>query len=164
MRESYDTLAKELGNVDKVHELLLNEIVDRELGEFYEIAIELRDDMKGDRVFNLPLFHPTHAKRFEQILNAVVRNRVVNQKINGGSFALMSNFGFTEKLKIHRDKDGGITHMDCYLPAWSKEWFENYRDKNGEVDMAKVEREAPEILDLFGYRIPTEHKYSMKRP
>lgn len=162
MKESYEQLAKELGNIDKVHEILLNEIVERELGEFYEIAIELRDDMKGDKVFNLPLFHPTHAKRFEQILNAIVRNRVVKQKINGGSFALMSNFGFTDKLKIHRDKDGGITHMDCMLPAWSKEWFENYRNKNGEVDIARIQKEAPEILDLFGYRIPTEHKYSMK--
>ena len=108
---------------------------------------------------------PVHAKRFENLLNAIVRNKVVKQKINGGSFALMSNFGFTENLKVVRDANGGIAHMEVMLPAWSREWFPRIvgGPRDGEVDIEAMEKYDSRVLDLFGYRIPTEHKYSMKK-
>ena len=44
--------------------------------------------------------------------------------------------------------------MDVMLPAWSKRFFEDGK----EVNIEKLKKAG--LLDLVGYRIPNEHKYS----
>jgi len=156
IKESYDLLLDELGTIKKVQDVLLEQVLERNLGEYYERALEIKNGK-----FALPLYHPVHAKRFESILNAVVRNRVIKQKINGGSFALVSNFGLSDQLKVVMGKDGGVDYMEVMLPPWTKKWFP--RKSNGEVDFDAIKEGDSSVLELFGYRIPTEHKYSMKK-
>lgn len=158
--DSYNELKEEMSSFDKVQAILNEQVIERNLGKYYEIAIE-KAVVNGEEAFNLPLYHPSHAKRFEALLNSVVRNKVTKQKINGGSFVLMSNFGFTDKLKVVMKPEGGVDYMEVLLPPWTKKWFP--RKPNGEVDIEAIRQDDPTILDLFGYRIPTEHKYSMKK-
>jgi len=160
--DSYNDIEGEFKDIRKIQKLLLEQVIERNLGESFENALQIVKDPQGNEVFNLPLYHPIHAKRFESILNSLVRSSVTKQKINGGNFVLMSNFGFTNELKVVTNKEtGAVEYMEVMLPPWTKKWFP--RKPNGEVDFDLINKEAPDILNLFGYRIPTEHKYSMKK-
>lgn len=56
----------------------------------------------------------------------------------------------------------GLSHAEVYLPAWTKKFFaKEFQDKNGEVDFEAINKMMPEVMDMIGYRIPTEDKYSM---
>ena len=54
------------------------------------------------------------------------------------------------------------------MPAWAKDMYEGYlitkkeKDKTWqELDIEKLRKEAPELLEMSGIRIPTEDKYSI---
>ena len=124
----------------------------------------------GKPQFNIPLFNSTVSNKVEQLINSIFKNNVGKQYINGGACVLMSNFGFDNNLKIIRDENGAITGFECYLPASTKRLFSrfmrNVYDKKGniigkKIDIDRVQKECPEILEGIGYRIPTEGKYSM---
>lgn len=124
----------------------------------------------GKPQFNIPLFNSTVSNKVEQLINSIFKNNVGKQYINGGACVLMSNFGFDNNLKIIRDENGAITGFECYLPASTKKLFwkfmRNVYDKKGniigkKIDIDRIHRECPEILEGIGYRIPTEGKYSM---
>lgn len=124
----------------------------------------------GKPQFNIPLFNSTVSNKVEQLINSIFKNNVGKQYINGGACVLMSNFGFDNNLKIIRDENGAITGFECYLPASTKKLFwkfmRNVYDKKGniigkKIDIDRVKKECPEILEGIGYRIPTEGKYSM---
>jgi hypothetical protein len=60
--------------------------------------------------------------------------------------------------------------VQCKLPWYSKKYFERFldtkKDENGNLkeevlNIKKIQKECPELLELIGYRIPTEGKYSM---
>lgn len=160
--DSYNEVAGEFTDVKKVQKLLLEQVIERNLGEYFENALEIVKDQQGNDVFNLPLFHPIHAKRFENILNSIIRNRVTKQKINGAYLILMSSFGLSNKLKVVTNKKtGAVEYMEVMLPDWTKGKFP--KNTKGEVDFDALKKEAPELLELFSYRIPTEHKYSMSK-
>ena len=55
----------------------------------------------------------------------------------------------------------GVAYAEALLPAWSKKFLKDFINENGEVDFNKVNEALPEVLDMIGYRIPTEDKYSM---
>lgn len=56
----------------------------------------------------------------------------------------------------------GLLYAEIMLPAWSKEFFKDFLDEDGNVDFEMAERGMPEeIFEMIGYRIPTEDKYSM---
>ena len=56
-------------------------------------------------------------------------------------------------------KDGGV-YYECYAPIFDEGLLKQY-EKNGVIDINKIHAEQPELLELIGYRIPTEAKYSM---
>ncbi len=162
LTESYNVVAGEFESIESIQKILLDQIRQRNLGDAYEKAVELVVNTKGEKVFNIPLFDPIHSRRMQNILNAIIRNNVFEQKINGGTFVLMSNFGFSEDLKVlYNEKTGAVEGMEMLLPSWARDKFP--RKPNGEVDLEYIKEQAPELLEMFGYRIPTEHFYSMKK-
>ena len=49
--------------------------------------------------------------------------------------------------------------MECYMPAYSKEFYEPLMDpKTGQLDINKL---PEDLRKLVGYRVPTEDAYSM---
>ena len=162
--EGYESASSELtdesGNISwkKVYNILLDEARNRGKGEHYELAITY--DEVNDRL-NLPLFHPLYANVSQQLLTSIFKSRVTKQKIAGGSFVQATSFGLSEELKLVKNEQGGLDHAEVLLPAWSKEFYKDFVDSNGNINFEQVKESAPELLDMVGYRIPTEDKYSM---
>jgi hypothetical protein len=160
--ESYNTLSGEFQTIESVQKLLLEQVRDRGLSESYAEALKIVIDQEGNKIFNIPLFDPIHGRRTQNILNAVIRNNVTKQKIAGASLTLVSSWGLDKKLKIVKNKEGGVEYMEVMLPAYTRKFFE-LKDKKGEVDIEQLQKESPEVLELIGYRIPTEGWYSIKK-
>lgn len=163
LKESYQEALDEFtvdGKINwrKIHELLLDESRGRGKGAEFEKAIAY--DEANDRLI-LPLFHPLYASTAENILTSIFKNRVTKQKITGGAFIQASSYGLTNALKLVFNEDGGLDHAQVLLPAWSKKFYKDFSNEDGVIDFEKVKESAPELLDMIGYRIPTEDKYSM---
>ena len=121
---------------------------------------------KPKKVFNIPLYDKTIAYKIEEIILSKFKNEVTKQRIKGGNAILVSNFGLTKELNIVYNKEGdkasGVKYVECYLPAYASEFFKLYMDKGTHVlNYDKLAKEHPELLEVVGYRIPTEDKYSM---
>ena len=142
-------------DVKKLSKLLVAEAIERDLGRDVIEAVSLNADGK----FNLHLSDPTHADRIEKLFNSIFKNKVTKQKIKGGSYIQASGIGFTDNLNINVDKTiGRIKEVECMLPWSSRKYFEPFMGNKGYIDIKKV----PEpLLNMVGYRIPTEDKYSM---
>lgn len=122
------------------------------------------------KTFNIPLHNPSTTLKVQELINSMFKNAITKQTINGGNCILVSNFGFTRHLRVLRNEDGSIKGAECYLPFYTKKYFEPFmvdiKDKDGkvigqEVDIEAIKKQDPELLKIIGYRIPTEDKYSM---
>ena len=53
-------------------------------------------------------------------------------------------------------------YYECYAPIYA-EWLRDkqFLDKNGNINIDKIAEANPKALQMIGYRIPTEAKYSM---
>ena len=112
--------------------------------------------------FEMALEDPQNSKIIEAIFSGIAKNRINKMKTQGGSLIQMSNFTLSDKLQVQMKPDGkSIDYIPAYVPIYSKKLLEFYSDKNGNVDIKKMEKEAPELLEMIGYRIPTESKHSM---
>jgi hypothetical protein len=117
-------------------------------------------------VFNIPLDNPSTTAKIQELITSMFKNAITKQHIKGGSCILVSDFGFTKELNIIHGKDGSIQGIECYLPAYSKQFYEPFMvtkvdskgNKYQELDINKMPMELRRII---GYRIPTEDKYSM---
>lgn len=111
--------------------------------------------------FNIPLYDPVQSQRVQQLLNSVIKSTITKQKIKGGALIQVSCYGLSEDLHIEFEGEGEnkrIKYLDCYMPAYSKEFYEPLMDKNGVLDVNKL---PEDLRRLIGYRVPTESKYSM---
>lgn len=114
--------------------------------------------------FRMPITTPSMLNSFTSMLFSIFRNKVNKHTIKGGAAVLVSSFGLydTEKEvsqapKIEYDDNGNLKYVQCYLPAYSKKFYEPFM-KKGVLEFDKM----PEDLKIaIGYRIPTEDKYSM---
>ena len=112
--------------------------------------------------FEMALEDPQNSKIIEAIFSGIAKNRINKMKTQGGSLIQMSNFTLSDKLQVQMNPDGkSIDYIPAYVPVYSKKLLEFYSDKDGNVDIKKMEKEAPELLEMIGYRIPTESKHSM---
>lgn len=120
-----------------------------------------------EEVFNIPLDNPTTSLKIQELITSVFKNNVTKQTIRGGACILVSDFGLTKELQVlHDEKTGAITGIECYLPAYSKKFYQPFMVEKttpeGETYMELDIKNMPdEMKRLVGYRIPTEDKYSM---
>jgi len=166
IKKEYKELERlfEPGNLNELVDVIKEEVLDRGLAQKYIDALEID---KNTNKLKFPLYFPMTAKRNESLLNSLFKNRVTKQRIKGGSFVQLSDFGFSKELKVvfgeRTDKKGNtktyIKEMEALLPWWSKKYFPVGED--GIIDFERIKKEAPELLELVGFRIPTEDKYSM---
>lgn len=59
-----------------------------------------------------------------------------------------------------KENQGGIAYYECYAPAWTRDLFLKFADEKGNIDIEAIEMLEPDLLKMYGYRIPTEDKYS----
>lgn len=157
LNESYREISNEFENTSKLSKLIKREILDRKMGVNFQELTETVKDEKGNNVFKYPLYFPTLSRKTESLLSSLFNNNVLKQKINGASFPLVSNFAYSDDLKIVFDKESkSIKYLEVYMPFWSKEYIP--LDNEGNIDKSKID---PTLLSgLFSYRIPTEDMYS----
>ena len=161
LKEAYQEIEEKFldngGDIDysKLVKYIRKEAIDRNLNEEFLSALELETDpITGKQKTVVPLWHPSISYKVESLLNSLFKNGVTNQKINGGTLVNATSYGVDHTLKMSMKK--GKYQMEALLPIWTKKFFP--RKNNGEVDL---ENTPKELLEVIGYRIPTEDKYSI---
>ena len=115
IRESIDLLSQELhinSNDKKERNIALSKILQREILSSPRYGIDLIQACSIDKEtgeFRIPKGDPIQAKRIEQLINSIIKNRVNKQKIAGGPIVQVTNFGTSRQLHIRfNDKNGGL--------------------------------------------------------
>lgn len=195
IEESINNLAAELhfnSNDKKEQNIALSKILQREIMSSPRYGIDLLQACsidKGTGEFRIPKGDPIQAKRIEQLINSIIKNRVNKQKIAGGPIVQVSNFGTSTQLHIRfNDKQGnlipleeeynasehdnlsykeylkrnqgGIAYFEVFAPIWSNELFDKFSNADGTINVEAINAVDPELLKMVSYRIPTEDKYS----
>lgn len=195
IEESVDNLSAELHlNSEDKHErnIALSKILQREVLSSPRYGIDLVQACSIDKEtgeFRIPKGDPIQAKRIEQLINSVIKNRVNKQKIAGGPIVQVSNFGTSKQLHIRfndkqgnlipleeeyvssehdglsyknylKKNQGGIAYFEVFCPIWSNELFDKFSNADGSINVDAINTVDPELLKMVSYRIPTEDKYS----
>lgn len=172
--DAYNEVAKEFSSIEHIAEIIQSELKGNtrysdEIKKACEL-IEVTNPLTGEteKVFNLPLYDPVQSERVQHLLNSIIKKKVVKQTIKGGTGIQVSAYGLTDKLSIVWEGEGKnrrMKYMECFLPAYSKEFFEplmKFKTVNGEqVGYLDINELPEELRRIIGYRIPTEDKYSM---
>lgn len=159
--DAYARLQSEYRSPRKLKQSLLKEMrKNAKYGEDVKKAISLEDK---DNVFKVPFNSPTLRNKMIDLLLSRFKNNIQRQKIKGGNAVLVTAYS-TNLQTIY--KEGKPVAMQCYLPAYTRDFLEDYlipqSDGSWLIDFEKLkENNEEEILKLIGYRIPTEQKYSM---
>ena len=167
--ESYGKVAEDFKDIESLQKKLLsivqgNPKYSRDMINALELV-----DYNGKKVFNLPFNDRMLSSKIEELMTSVFKNNITKQYIKGASCIAVSNFGYTNELKVERNEDGSIKAIQCYLPVTSKSLYEPFLKeikKGGkvlgyEIDFSKIKKEDESLLEIIGFRIPTEAKYSM---
>lgn len=195
IEESIDNLSAELhlNSEDKrERNIALSKILQREILSSPRYGIDLVQACSIDKEtgeFKIPKGDPIQAKRIEQLINSVIKNRVNKQKIAGGPIVQVSNFGTSKQLHIRfndkqgnlipleeeyvpseydglsykdylKKNQGGIAYFEVFCPIWSNELFDKFSNADGSINVDAINAVDPELLKMVSYRIPTEDKYS----
>lgn len=173
----------------KDRNIALSKILQREILSSPRYGIDLLQACSVDEngKFRIPLGDSIQSKRIEQLINSIIKNRINKQKLPGGPVVQVTNFGTSRQLNIvFKSKDGkllktrsefkgtdeeykkyikenqgAIAYFECFAPIYTRDLFSKFADKDGNIDVATIERIDPDLLKMVGYRIPTEDKYSM---
>lgn len=65
---------------------------------------------------------------------------------------------YKEYLRVNY---ASVAYYECYAPIYDESLLRDFGDGKGGIDMKKIEKANPKLLEMIGYRIPTEAKYSM---
>ena len=195
IEESIDNLSAELhlnSENKKERNIALSKILQREILSSPRYGIDLVQACSIDKEtgeFRIPKGDPIQAKRIEQLINSIIKNRVNKQKIAGGPIVQVSNFGTSTQLHIRfndrngnlmpleeeydasthngqsykdyiKEHQGGIAYFEVFAPIWSNELFDKFANPDGTINVDAINETDPELLKMVSYRIPTEDKYS----
>lgn len=195
IEESINNLAAELhfnSNDKKEQNIALSKILQREIMSSPRYGINLLQACSIDKEtgeFRIPKGDPIQAKRIEQLINSIIKNRVNKQKIAGGPIVQVSNFGTSTQLHIRfndrqgnlmpleeeynasehdnlsykeylKRNQGGIAYFEVFAPIWSNELFDKFANADDTINVDAINAVDPELLKMVSYRIPTEDKYS----
>ena len=169
IREAFEKLDKEFRDPKKISDLLISEIKSnsRYSNDLIE-AVTL--DENGQ--FNIPIFDPSQSQKIQELLNSIVKSRIVKQKINGGALIQATAWALNEKDRPHivwdTDENGQeyIKYVEAYIPCPDDRLYELLLEDDGSININKKDSKGNYIVpakyrEAIGYRIPTEDKYSM---
>lgn len=169
IREAFEKLDKDFRDPKKISDLLISEIKSnsRYSNDLIE-AVTL--DENGQ--FNIPIFDPSQSQKIQELLNSIVKSRIVKQKINGGALIQATAWALNEKDRPQivwgKDKNGQkyIKYMEAYIACPDDRLYELLLEDDGSININKKDSKGNYIVpakyrEAIGYRIPTEDKYSM---
>ena len=174
--DSFSAIDKKFSNIKTLKSMLDAAIEGNpKYGDDVKAALELSED---GATFKMPFNSPNLTNKIEDLLLSVFKNQIQRQKIKGGNVVLVSNFGLSDSLHVkykdENDPSKGIDYIPAYMPAYMRSMFTDYLVQKDEtrkdgstmsywtIDYDKLERNnEKELLNIIGYRIPTEDKYSI---
>lgn len=169
IREAFEKLDKEFRDPKKISDLLISEIKSnsRYSNDLIE-AVTLNENGQ----FNIPILDPSQSQKIQELLNSIVKSRIVKQKINGGSLIQATAWALNEKDRPQIvwgiDKDGQkyIKYAEAYIACPDDRLYELLLEDDGSININKKDSNGKPIVpekyrEAIGYRIPTEDKYSM---
>lgn len=165
--DDFDELKDRFENIEKFQEALLQEVngnpkYGRDMLNALQL-IEVKDENGNThKEFNIPLYNPSTTLKIQELVDSMFKNAITKQHVKGGACILVSSFGFTDQLHVLHNSDGSIKGMECYMPAYSKDFFQPFMKTDEKGNPYLDPTELPnELRRGIGYRIPTEDKYSM---
>lgn len=115
IEDSLNMLSQELhlDSDNKVERnIALSNILQREIMSSPRYGLDLMQTCQVDKTtgeFRIPKGDPIQAKRIEQLINSIIKNRVNKQEITGGPVVQVTNFGTSRQLHIRfNDRQGGL--------------------------------------------------------
>jgi hypothetical protein len=167
--EDFKSIVNDFSSIEKVQKLLLSGIEGNpKFGNSLKEALQIITDKNGNKQFNLPLNNPTTLRQIQELILSVFGNRITKQKVlKGGACTLVSSFGYTNDLHVIEDEKSNL-QFEVYMPWHSQRTlapfltpiFKKGKIIGQKIDIEKVKENDPKLLEGFGYRIPTESKYS----
>ena len=167
IRTAFEALDKKFSDIREIQKELIREVRSNpRYGTDLIQALSLND--RGE--FNIPLDDPSQTLRIQALLNSILKSKITKQKIAGGALIQASSYGLSRKPKIVYEGEGDnkrIKYMECYIPCPTEELYNLLLDPNThELDINKKDSNGNYIvprkyLEVIGYRVPTEDKYSM---
>ena len=159
-----------LKNIEIIQKILIKAIqASNKYGNDMINALQIVE-VNGKKQFNIPTNNINTLNKLQELVLSVFSNRITKQKNKkGAACTLVSSFGFTHDLHVIKDKEGNL-QFEVYMPWHSQKhlapFLTDVLDDDGKVigkkiDIEKVKENDPKLLEGFGYRIPTEGKYSM---
>lgn len=149
--QSYQEALEIFDNPKSVEEALLSEIKGNPR---YGVDMIKACTLNEEGKFNIPLFDPIQSQRVQQLLNSIIKNRITKQKIKGGAAIQVTSYGLTNELNIVFEgsgEDKRIKYVECYLPAYSKEFYAPFIDE--ETHILNVDKLSDELRKAIGYRV-----------
>lgn len=181
--DDYEEVKESFSDIHKLQRNLLQQIKGNpKYPASFMNALALKN-VNGYAEFTIPLDFPSVRNKIAELILSEFKNKITKQKVKGGACILVADT--QNRLNIVLEdgtylntkdpaaieaakKHNFIKGFECYLPAWTKDLYQDYlvkKTKNGktwqELDIEKLKKEAPELLEMSGIRIPTENKYSI---
>lgn len=165
----------------KLHRLIIDEAESRGYSENDIAFLQLNND---DTNFLFPLWLSGNEKKLSSLLNSIVDNRIRKRKREGISGVLVSdivaatnpeyksNITYTtmdraNQLRSMRDENGKIIEAEVIVPfrfrdnQGRKLKMSDFIINEGQNQMIDPSRIPSEVLDIIGFRIPTQGLNSM---
>lgn len=167
--EDFIRTKEQFSNIETLQQALLSQVkgnpkYSKDILSALEI-IEITDPITGNKskTFNVPLHSPTITAKIQELVTSKFKNSITKQYIKGGACILVSNYGLTDELHVLHNDDGRIKGAECFLPAYSKKFYEPFlkTSDDGTYSYLDIEEMPEDLRKIIGYRIPTEDKYSM---
>lgn len=124
-------------------------------------------EIQGDGYPAVPIDYPLTSVENQKLANAETKKAIITPT-PGGTFVNRTSIDYADDLEIKRiyDENGkavGIEYVEVAIPAHNSALL-LLSDKNGVIDFKRLREtysDFDKLLEGFGYRIPTEDKYSM---
>ncbi len=104
--ESFANLSEDFNDIEKIAQIIRDRIKDDDrFGESVLKALDVVTDDNGNKMFNVALIEPANIEAFQHIINSIIRKKIQNQKIKGGSAIQVSCYGLDELSLVFEYED-----------------------------------------------------------
>lgn len=166
-KNPYDRDAQ-LKFLHNVQQILEEQIEARELPDNYSLSLEIKQLESGEYAYAMPLSFPAYAKKFEIAIASLYKSMVMTQRLPGDAAVQVAEHGLDENndLGYYYFSDGTMKAAEVaisYTQA-KRMGIDKYVNKEtGAIDYKAMEKDGMDrsVLEIVGYRIPTQGKSSM---
>lgn len=157
-------------SIEKLQDLLQREAKDRGYPrqDVEGLSFTERKDANGETYydFKLPLWISSNSNRYESLLNAIVTNRIITQKIPGASYVVGSEEGFEVKEDMSGIDQSRIIHVGDYQGGELKgvQRVDGTFHKAQMLAPSKFKDGNGKLIDLYSKKKNGEYKYLITTP